>query len=66
MGLVTRGAALAQSYPDGSASADRFTRLTWENLFVLTQLEPGKLNRLIEYLLTKTAGLLPAFQLDAW
>jgi hypothetical protein len=26
MGLVTRGAALAQSYPDGSASADRFTR----------------------------------------
>jgi len=26
MGLVARGASLAQSYPDGSAGADRFTR----------------------------------------
>lgn len=48
------------------AFADRFTRITWEQLFVLATLRWQKLGRLIEYLATKTAGLAPAFQLDLW
>lgn len=46
--------------------ADRFTRLTWENLYVLAHLHWRKLGRLIEYMLTKTTSLQPAFQVDAW
>ena len=46
--------------------ADRFTRITWEQLFVIAHLHWRKLARLIEYMLTKTASLMPAFQLDAW
>jgi hypothetical protein len=45
---------------------DRFARITWENLFTLTGLHWRKLARLQEYLLTKTAALVPAFHLDAW
>jgi hypothetical protein len=46
--------------------ADRFARITWEQLFVLAHLHWRKLTLLIEYMLTKTASLSPAFQLDAW
>jgi hypothetical protein len=46
--------------------ADRFARITWENLSVLAHLHWRKLTLLIEYMLTKTASLSPAFQLDAW
>ena len=46
--------------------ADRFVRITWENLFVLAHLHWRSLPRLVEYMLTKTASLSPAFLLDAW
>ncbi len=39
-----------------------FSHLTWEELYVLAGLKP-KLSTLRQYLLTKTANLLPAFKL---
>lgn len=45
---------------------DRFARITWEQLHVLAGLRWRKLARLMEYMATKTAGLVPAFQLDLW
>lgn len=44
--------------------ADRFARITWEQLFVLASLHWRDLTRMIEYMIGKTAGLAPAFQLD--
>lgn len=46
--------------------ADRFMRLTWENIFTLAGLHSRKLSRLLEYMATKTLNLQPAFQLDLW
>ena len=46
--------------------ADRFTRLTWEQLYTLAGLRWRKLARLIEYMASKTVNLVPAFSLDLW
>jgi hypothetical protein len=43
---------------------DRFTRITWEELYVLAGLRWRQLGRLQEYMLLKTVRLAPAFQLD--
>jgi hypothetical protein len=43
---------------------DRFTRITWENLYVLAGLRWRRLGRLQEYMLLKTVRLAPAFHLD--
>jgi hypothetical protein len=42
---------------------DRFTHLTWEDLFTLSTLSWRRLSALREYLLLKTANLVQAFQL---
>lgn len=39
----------------------RITHVTWEELYVLAGLSGGRLNALQEYLLAKTANLVPAF-----
>ena len=41
--------------------AGRLAHIFWEDLFVLAGLAGGKLSRLQEYMLTKTANLTPAF-----
>ena len=46
--------------------ADRAVHLFWEQLFVLAGLSGGRLRRLQQYLLTKTANLRPAFRLGYW
>jgi hypothetical protein len=50
--------------------ADRFTRMTWENLYTISGLYWRRLARLQEYMLSKpigvSGGFIPAFQLDAW
>ncbi len=43
--------------------ADRIGHVFWEQLFVLAGLAGGRMRRLQEYLLTKTANLRPAFRL---
>jgi hypothetical protein len=45
---------------------DRFSRLTWETIFTLTGLCWRRLTRLQEYMMAKTLGLAPAFNLDLW
>jgi hypothetical protein len=42
---------------------DRFTHLRWEDVFVLSGLAWKELATLQQYLLTKTAGLVPAFNI---
>ena len=46
--------------------ADRFSRITWEQLYTLAGLRWRRLSRLLEYLAAKTLNLQPAFQLDLW
>ena len=41
--------------------AGQLAHIFWEDLFVLAGLAGGKLSRLQEYMLTKTANLVPAF-----
>jgi hypothetical protein len=44
----------------------RVSHISWEDLFVLAGLSGGRLGTLQEYLLTKTANLLPAFHFGLW
>ena len=46
--------------------ADRFSRITWEQLYTLAGLRWRRLSRLLEYMAAKTLNLQPAFQLDLW
>jgi hypothetical protein len=50
--------------PPRAGYQDRFTRITWENLYVLAGLRWRRLGRLQEYMLLKTVRLAPAFHLD--
>ena len=45
---------------------DRFCRITWETIFALAGLSWRRLTRLQEYMMAKTLGLAPAFNLDLW
>ncbi len=46
--------------------ADRFSRITWEQLYTVAGMSWRRLSRLIEYLAAKTLNLRPAFRLDLW
>lgn len=45
---------------------DRFCRITWETIYSLVGLHWRRLSRLQEYMMNKTLGLAPAFNLDLW
>ena len=46
--------------------AGRIAHITWQDLFVIAGLSGGRLLTLQEYLLTKTANLIPAFNFGLW
>lgn len=46
--------------------ANRAVHLFWEQLFTIAGLSGGRLRRLQQYMLTKTANLKPAFSLGYW
>ena len=45
---------------------DRFCHIRWEDIYTLAGLHWRKLSLLQQYILTKSAGLQPAFQLGLW